>query len=165
MRIERLDEGHDVADFRCGDRGLDRYLSRFALPNAQEGYGVTYVAVEDAVVRGYYTLSNSRVEARLLPPKEVEGLPRYPMPSVLLGKLAVRREAQGRGLGRILLLDAFERFLTVSRLSGARLFEVDALDESAKAFYRKRGFKELADDPLHLFLTRVEVARILELDA
>jgi hypothetical protein len=33
-----------------------------------------------------------------------------------------------------------------------RLFVVDALNEQVKNFYLHYGFRELLDDPLHLFL-------------
>ncbi|CAN5401853.1 GNAT family N-acetyltransferase [soil metagenome] len=162
MKIEVLNEEHDSSSFRCGEKDLDRYLKRFALSNGQEGYGTTFVATESGRdIQGYYTLSNSRVSVTSMPSEEQEGMPRYDVPSVLLAKLAVHREFQGRGLGRILLFDAFHRFLAIGRLSGARLFEVDALNESAKAFYLARGFADLLDDPLHLYITKHRVAAIV----
>lgn len=162
MKIEALNEDHDPSSFRCGERELDRYLKRFALSNDREGYGATFVATEDGrTVQGYYTLANSRVGAPFVPPEEQEGMPRYDIPSVLLAKLAVHREFQGRSLGRVLLFDAFHRFLAIGHLSGARLFEVDALNKSAKAFYLARGFADLLDDPLHLYITKHRVAAIV----
>lgn len=161
MKIQRLNEAHDASNFRCGQKDLDRYLKRFALSNDREGYGTTFVATEGVRILGYYTLANSRIEPSTVPAEDMEGMPRYAIPSVLLAKLATHKEVQGRGLGRILLFDALHKFLAIGHLSGARLFEVDALNESAKTFYLARGFAELLDDPLHLYMTKGRATKII----
>jgi hypothetical protein len=39
--------------------------------------------------------------------------------------------------------------------------KVDALDDTAAAFYRRYGFAPLLDDPLHLYLPIATVERAL----
>ena len=57
------------------------------------------------VVVGYYTLASGRISVNILP--ERGGLPaRMPLPTTLLGRLAVDRTWQGRGLGAALLAHA-----------------------------------------------------------
>jgi GNAT superfamily N-acetyltransferase len=70
---------------------------------------------------------------------------------------------QGQGLGALLLVDALRRSLQISEQVGIRAVEVDALDDAARNFYLKFGFRSLLDDPRHLFLPMHEI-RKLKLD-
>jgi GNAT superfamily N-acetyltransferase len=70
----------------------------------------------------------------------------------LLARLAVDKSAQGLRLGETLLLDALQRSLDLSQRLGIHAVEVDAIDETAAAFYAKYGFSPLIDDPPHLYV-------------
>jgi GNAT superfamily N-acetyltransferase len=85
----------------------------------------------------------------------------YPIPVILLGRLAVDAAARGKGLGKFLLLDALRRAerLASSQL-GARGVEVDALDDEAKAFYTHFGFVALADNKRHLYLSMSVIRKL-----
>ena len=89
-------------------------------------------------------------------------LPRYPIPVVHLGRLAVDMRYQGKGLGEFLLMDALRRTQLVSEQIGVYAVEVRAIDEAARQFYLKYGFTELKDDKLHLYLP-ISVIRKLSL--
>ncbi|WP_442933093.1 GNAT family N-acetyltransferase [Microcoleus sp. herbarium7] len=70
---------------------------------------------------------------------------------MLVGKLAVDRSMQGRGLGKRLLRHALENALNLSQNMGIYAVRVDAIDEQAKEFYKKCGFLEYQDTPwVHL---------------
>src|SRR5207302_1428818 len=61
----------------------------------------------EQTIAGFYTLSAAVVVARDLQGPVARRLPRYPhLPAILLGRLAVDRRYQGRGLGARLLVDA-----------------------------------------------------------
>ncbi len=156
IRIEPLAAGHDRASFRCGEESLDIFLHRFARQNMARGVGVTYVAIEDeapARILGYYTLSSSAIARQDVPESpETSRLPRYPVPTALIGRMAVESGAQGRGLGLLLMLDALARVVRISQEMGIHAVEVVALHERARTFYERLGFLALQDDPLHLFL-------------
>ena len=115
----------------------------------------TYVAVREDELRvyGYDALSTHRVRYEALPAEQAKGLPPIDVPVVLLGRLAVDRTAQGRGLGSILLIDAIRRAELISKQVGVRAVEVDAIDEAARRFYAKFGFQSLLEDRRHLFLS------------
>ena len=81
---------------------------------------------------------------------------------VLIGRLAVDRTIQGKGLGGLLLIDALRRTEFIAKQVGVRAVEVDAIDEAAHRFYLKCGFTSLRDEPRHLFLS-LEAVRGLEL--
>lgn len=156
--IERLSSSHDRNGFDCGDDGLNDYLRQYAGQHDRKGLGRTYVAVErgSEAVKGYYTISSGAVSFEVVP----ENLPRHPVPVVLLARLAVDRTTQGQGLGAMLLIHALKRALDVSEQLGVHAVAVDALNESARAFYLKYGFMELLDDSLHLFLSIKKIRQL-----
>ena len=73
-----------------------------------------------------------------------------PIPAILLGRLAVDRGHARQGIGSGLLKDAFLRARQVSRVAVARLLLPDALDEEARSFYLRHGFKPSPLNPLQL---------------
>jgi len=159
-KIEPLSERHEVESFTSGVESKDDFLRMFALQNTKGGLGRTYVAVEPgaAKVFGYYTISSSSAKFENLPNRH---LPRYPIPSVLLGKLAIDISAQGRGLGTALLFDALQRATRIAEEIGVFLVEVKALDENAKKFYMKYDFIEMLDSPMSLFLSLKKIRHLL----
>jgi GNAT superfamily N-acetyltransferase len=69
-----------------------------------------------------------------------------------LGRLAVSRMLQGRGLGAELLLAPEVRALSVAIQIGGVALAIDAKDDRAAAWYRRFGAVPLLDDPLKLIL-------------
>jgi len=153
-RLEPIRRDHIRDCFDCGNSDLDEFLRRFARQSDDLAIARTFVATDpgELLVRGYYTMRTGQVEVQDMPPAETKRLPGYPVPVVHLARLAVDRTAQGRGLGETLLLDALERALAVSRSVAAFAVEVVAVDDAARSFYLRYGFKELVDDRLHLYL-------------
>jgi len=149
-RIEPLGIEHDRAAFDCEEPGLNDFLKRYARQNDQKGLGRTFVAVRpgDQKIYGYYTISSGSVHFDTIPEK----LPRYPIPVAHLGRLAVDRQAKGQGLGKALLADALKRILAVADQMGVYAVEVFALNEAARDFYIKFGFRPLLDDRQHLYM-------------
>jgi predicted N-acetyltransferase YhbS len=64
----------------------------------------------------------------------------YPIPVVLLARLAVAITAQGRGLGVALLQDAIRRTVQVSEQVGIRALLTHPIDDEAARFYLRFGF-------------------------
>lgn len=152
-RIEPLAARHDRASFACGQPSLDSYLRERARREMARRVTAVFIAVpRDAphVVAGYYTLSSMTVDASVLPVAAARKLPRYPLlPVTLLGRLAVAREHQRRGLGEHLLIDALSRSLHAGANVGSNAVVVDAIDDRARAFYERYEFVALADRPNH----------------
>jgi predicted GNAT family N-acyltransferase len=86
------------------------------------------------------------------PPSIQKKLPKYPVPIVRIGRLAVDNSMQGKGVGASLLKDALQRCVMVSKEVGIFAVVVEAKHEKAKRFYLKYGFSEFNDEPLNLFL-------------
>lgn len=163
--VELLQPHHDRKSFDCGKESLNRFLQQQARQNADRNVGVTHVVVAesgDSKILGYYTLVTRTVESQIVPAKK---LPSGPVGVVLLGRLAVDKDAQGQGLGKRMLLRAMKQTEETSRTIGIFALVLDALDEQARSWYLSLGwgFEALLDDPNHLFLA-VETIRALSLE-
>ena len=153
--IVPLRADYDRPAFDCGKPSLDTYLKSYALQNQKKNISPTFVALYPGSNRiaGYYTVSSGSVAFEVLSKEQQKGLPKYPIPVVHVGRLAVDQTAQGQRLGEVLLMDAMRRAKRVATSElGICGVEVNALDEQARTFYLKYGFTELADDKLHLYL-------------
>ena len=148
--------------FDCGKETLDVFLRTGARQNASKDVSRTYVAVPDgsADVAGYYTLSSGSVAFAAVPADLARRLPRYPLPTAHLGRLAVDRRFQGQGLGGILLADALKRVAALADQIGIHAVTVHAMDDQAKSFYEACGFGPFLDDPAHLFLPMATIRRL-----
>lgn len=151
FRVEKLTRRHAGDLFDCGEPALDRFLARFAFPNQQANASQTYVGLADDTVIGFYTLVVGEVAHAEAPERLVKGLARHPVPIMLLARLAVARDWQGKGIGAGLLRDAVLRTLQAADIAGIRALAVHAKDDAARAFYRRFDFVESPTDPLHLF--------------
>jgi GNAT superfamily N-acetyltransferase len=162
--IEPFGKSHDRSAFTCGKPALDEFLRTRVSQYEKRRLGKTFVAVlqGEQRVRGYYTLAAGAVAFEHLPTVASTKLPKHPIPVILLARLAVDLSAQGQGLGEKLLLDALQRALDLSDKLGAHAVEVDALDDSAIAFYVKYGFSPLLDNPRHLYLPLATIDRVLK---
>ncbi|MGB3834020.1 MAG: GNAT family N-acetyltransferase [Mesorhizobium sp.] len=151
FRIEKLNRRHAVDAFDCGEGALNRFLIRFALPNQQANASQTYLGFADDVVIGFYTLVVGEVRYDDAPERLIKGLARHPVPIMLLARLGVSVEWQGKGVGAGLLRDAVLRTLQAADIAGIRALAVHAKDDAARSFYRRFDFVESPTDPLHLF--------------
>jgi GNAT superfamily N-acetyltransferase len=157
-----LDANHDLSAFDCGAAALNEYLKKYALQNHQNQSARTYVATRADRVVGYYTLAAGSVGREETPTRVAKGLARHPVPIILLARLAVDREEQGKGLGAALLKDALLRAMQAADLIGCRAVLVHAKDQAAQAFYRRYGFEPSPVDELHLYLLMKDLKGSLE---
>lgn len=152
LHIEKLQRTHEIETFDCGQPELNRFLIRHALQAQQVNSSQTYVGLSGKTVIGFYTIVAGEVRHADAPARVVKGMPRYPIPLLVLARLAVHSEWQGRGIGAGLLLDALGRTLQAADIVGARALAVHAKDDSAASFYRHFGFMPSPTDKRHLFL-------------
>ena len=155
FRIRPLDAAVDTAAFRCGQPALDEYIRRYASQDVRRGVARVFVATPEKDARrlaGFFTLSAGSVNCADLPDALARKLPRYPVPVALLGRLAVDKAFQGKGLGSILLADACRKVVQASQVLAVVGIVVDAKDEAAAAFYRHFGFVPLPGLPDRMLL-------------
>lgn len=162
FRIEKLRRDHPVDTFTCGRYELDRFLIKYALGNQQANASQTYIAFHKTEVIGFYSLVVGEVAFHDAPERLTKGLARHPVPIMLLARLAVHSEWQGRRIGSYLLRDAMLRTLQAADIGGIRAFAVHAKDESAKMFYLHFGLIPSPTDPLHLFCLTKDLRRSFE---
>ena len=141
-----------LSKFNCGSEELNTYLKRFAKKNDKLGIGRTFVLLESTHALGFYTASMAQIEFKTLPKSSQGQLPKYPIPAVRIGRLAIDIKAQGKGLGEFLLMDALSRCVRASEEVAVFAVIVDAKNQQAKDFYLKYGFIPLEDQELSLFL-------------
>jgi ribosomal protein S18 acetylase RimI-like enzyme len=149
------------SQFDCGYEELNDYFHHYALKNDKLNIGKTFVAKDSAkgLVAGYMTLSNAQMAAETLPDNVRKGLPKYPVPALRIGKLAVDKNFQRTGIGAWLLRSALEKALLISDTTGLFAVIVDAIDNKAKGFYEKYGFTPFTENPLTLFLPLSVIAK------
>ncbi|TSD87101.1 GNAT family N-acetyltransferase [Mycobacterium sp. KBS0706] len=162
--LEKLDATHELDDFDCGQEPLNRFLIRFALANQKADSAQTYCVCRTGERRvvGFYSLTVGAVDRAEAPSRTTKGLPRHPVPVMLLARLAVDISEQGRGLGKALLKDALLRTAQAAEIAGIRAFLVHAKDEAARAFYERFDFEPSPVDPFLLFLLMKDVRAVLQ---
>ena len=159
---EPLAPSHDISQFSSGVPTLDAWLRGKARLNEARGGARTYVACDGDRVAGFYSLAASSVERRRLSSRVSRNMP-DPVPVILLGQLAVNEAWRGLGLGSDLVIDAVRRARTAAGVVGARAVAVQAIDDRARAFYERFGFRPFSNrEPLMLVLRMSEIAGLLE---
>jgi GNAT superfamily N-acetyltransferase len=118
--------------------------------------------VEGETITGYVSLTTGSIRREEAPRRYARGMPRHPLPTILIARLAVDRRHQGQGLGSRLLAESLRRAVAASDAVAARLVVVDAIDDNAAAFYRRRGFIDIPENPRRLFRKIADIRRSLE---
>lgn len=155
---EPLTAAHDVSAFSCGKPSLDRWLQTRALTNQEKGFTAVMVVHEGGRIIGYYGLAPTSIVPAQLPRSIRTGQPPDPVPCLLLAQLATDENWIGKGIGTGLLKHALQRCVTAARLIGGRALVVNAVDDGAAAFWKRRGFLPSRDDPQTLFRSIADIA-------
>lgn len=149
---ESLSPDHQVNSFTCGEPVLDEWLKRRALGNQTSGASRTFVvATGEREVMGYYALAAGAVAHHDATRSIRQNMPDT-VPVMVLARLAVDMRAQGMKLGAALLQDALHRCVLVSQHTGVRAMLVHALNDRARAFYDRYGFRGSPVHPMTLML-------------
>ncbi len=155
LRFELLTTQHDVEGFSCEERSLNRFLRERALRDMRSKTSATRVLLNESPTEiiGYYTLSAASIPFDRIPRSVTKKLTRYPThPATLLARLARDVRWRGKGMGELLLVDAIRRAYTQTAHVGSAFIIVDALTDSALAFYQAFGFTPFGDTPGQLFM-------------
>jgi len=156
-----LTEGHRLDSFDCGIPALNDWLVRHALQAQASGSARTFVVSEEGRVVGYFSLTVGQVDTLTAPERIRKGMGRYPIPVVILARLAVSRPEQGRGIGRGLLQDAIRRTLILAEQAGIRALLTHPINDQAAAFYLRFGFIPSPLGERQLLLSLKDARRLL----
>jgi GNAT superfamily N-acetyltransferase len=133
----KLEKEDECDKFSSGAAELDDWFRRFAFENLRANNAITYVSCIGRSVAGFYSIAVAGVAKDDAHPQIAQrGVPSE-IPCILLARLAVDSNYQGRGLGAGLLQDALTRSATISESVGARAVLIHARDEEARAFYER----------------------------
>lgn len=167
-RIEAFDPAlHDTRDFCCGSDSQDNFLRRAAKRQQRDGYTRLTVATDAAqagdprACLGFYAINAHAIGVADVPADAVPRAPRSNLiPGVFLSHLAVDGRQQGKGLGRILLVDAMQQCQRAGQILGVRLMLLDVAGPAGEAeraqlhsFYASMGFRPLPGRAERLFLS------------
>lgn len=152
-------------EFSSGNFLLDNYIKYQAGQDTRKKLSACFILRDPSSnqIKGYYTLSNNSLPAEVFPDKFRLQFPGsyISIPTTLLGRLAVDKAYQGKGIGKLLLIDALKRSYLVSNTIGSFAVVVDAVSEEAGQFYNKYGFIRLPDSG-KLFLPMKTVRQLFE---
>lgn len=146
--IELLHKKHNRTDFDSGNELLNTYLKRQANQDIRRKLAACFILSKNEVeILGYYTLSNNSIPLEYFPENIRKKLPRSytSIPTTLLGRLAIDKKHQKKGIGKILLIDALKRSYETSKELGSFAVVVDPIDKDAERFYEKFDFIKLPD--------------------
>jgi ribosomal protein S18 acetylase RimI-like enzyme len=156
-----LDERYDRSTFSSGVEPLDRYFRTQAGQDLRKRVASCFVLIRagEPTPIGFYTLAATSIVLSDLPVVVTKRLPRYPLvPATLMGRLAVDAGQRRKGLGQMLLFDAFSRTLRSDIATFAIV--VDAKDDGAAAFYELHGFRPLMTTGRRMFAPTADVAKL-----
>lgn len=162
MEIVAFDRKFDRSSFNCGKPDLGDWLKTQSGQQERANNTRTFLAVEGSKVIGYYATTAYRLG--LDEAAEMYGVGRraYPIPAVLLARLAVDAGSQGGGVGSRLLAHALRQIAAASRHVGFEVVVVHAIDRDAVTFYAQRGFTPFEDHDLYLFMPVKNLLATLE---
>ncbi|KTG21622.1 GCN5 family acetyltransferase [Pseudoalteromonas sp. XI10] len=156
---ELLTDEHVLDVFSCGKPELDDWLIKKALKNHKRNNTRVYVVCDDNnKVIGYYAIAMGSVQRESALSSLKRNSPN-PIPMVVLARLAVDEGYKGRGIGVGLLKDCVLRSVHAMNVVGGAGILVHALDDEAKAFYKRFGFNESPIDAMTL------MARVIDIEA
>lgn len=159
---ERLGEQHRIDRFTCGVDSLDRWLIEHAQHAQSMRTAQTFVwHTGDDTAVAYFSLAAHLVVRDELSTKLGRGSSSS-IPAVMLARLALDQSLRGGGLGGELLWVALSRARSAADTVAARLVVVDAIDDSAAAFYRHHGFSPVPGNPNRLIQKMSDIAAALD---
>lgn len=123
----------------------------------------TYVICppDSLTVIGYYTLCMGQILNQETVGSMRRNMPRQ-IPAVVLGRLAVDQQWQGKGLGKALFQDAVQRSVRAAKEVSARLLIVHAISQAATEFYLHHGFVRLPLETPTFALDLIKLAHLTD---
>jgi GNAT superfamily N-acetyltransferase len=155
-----LGTSHRLDEFDCGKPALTEWLLHHARQAQGSGSARTFVTCNQNRVAGYYSLTVGQIDTLEAPDRIRRGMGQYPIPLVILARLAVDLDYQKRGLGFSLLQDAIMRTIAIADQAGIRALLTHPIDAAADAFYRHFGFEPTPLQERQLILLLKDARRL-----
>ena len=159
---QALGASHRLEEFDCGKPALTQWLLHHARQAQGSGSARTFLACDKDRVAGYYSLTVGQIDTLEAPERIRRGMGQYPIPLVILARLAVDLDYQKRGLGFSLLQDAITRTVGIADQAGIRALLTHPIDAEADAFYRRFGFESTPTHDRQLILLLKDARRLMQ---
>lgn len=160
-RPHALGVTHRLEEFDCGKPALTEWLLHHARQAQGSGSARTFVVCDQDRVAAYYSLTVGQIDTLEAPERIRRGMGQYPIPLVILARLAVDMDYQKRGLGFSLLQDAIMRTVSISDQAGIRALLTHPIDAEADTFYRRFGFESTPTHDRQLILLLKDARRLM----
>ncbi len=152
---------HRLEEFDCGKPVLTDWLLHHARQAQGSGSARTFVILDAERVAAYFSLTVGQIDTLEAPERIRRGMGQYPIPLLILTRLAVDLDDQGQGLGFSMLQDAIRRSLAIAEQAGVRALLTHPIDASADAFYRRFGFESTPGNERQLILLLKDARRVV----
>ncbi len=149
IKLIRLSEDYVFKPFDCGDNDLNDFLLNDSKNYQRFLIAMTYIVESENRIAAFYSLLNDKISIVDTPSKSAwrkyfrdtypQGKRFFSYPAIKIGRLAVDKEFQSRGLGT-LIMDSIKGSQIENITAGCRYITVDAYRKSLK-YYEKNGFK------------------------
>lgn len=160
---QALDGSHRLDAFDCGKPALNDWLTRHARQAQASGSAKTYVVAENVRVVGYFSLTVGQVDTLEAPDRVRKGMGAYPIPVVILVRLAVSLSDQSCCIGIGLLQEAIRRTLVIADQAGVRAMLTHIFGEDAARFYLRFGFESSPVREQQLLLLLKDARRLISI--
>jgi len=157
-----LSASHRLEAFDCGKPALTDWLQRHARQAQSSGSARTFVVCDAERVAGYFSLTVGQIDTLEATERLRRGMGQYPIPLVILARLAIDLDHQRKGLGCSLLQDAISRTLAIAEQAGIRTLLTHPIDAEAEAFYRRFGFEATPAHERQLLLLLKDARRFVK---
>ena len=135
----RASREEEVVLRRAAKVALNDWLLRHAGQAQNSGSAKTFVVTDGDRVTGYFSLTVGQIDILEAPERIRQEIGYYPVPVVILARLAVSTLYQGRVIGLGLLKDAIRRTMMMAEHAGIRAMLTHPIDEAGR-FYTRFGF-------------------------
>ena len=145
-----LHRQHDTASFSSGNPSLDSWLDKIALQAGYSQTSRTFVLLDPQSpnkVIAYYSMASASLATEDALDRINSGAGSTPIPCVVLARLAIDKNWQAKGLGKLLVRDAIQRIRRLQKELGIRALLIHAIDDQAINFYQHLGFKASSFNP------------------
>lgn len=145
FEARRLREPDRLDGFFSGNPDLDTYLQQFAKQNQRKQLSATWLIVDGESIAGFVTVVTGSVERSLLDDVRPR-LPQYPVPALILARMAADQRFADHPVGTLLMRTVFGEAISLAAGSGCAGIYTDAKPamyglRSADGFYARFGFE------------------------
>jgi len=164
FEINLINKDTDTSQFNCENEDLDNYFKKIVKQNIRDNTTVCYGVFESLNNKkpiAFYTLSTSNVQAGEFLSVSKGVSKHQPVPVILLGRLAVDKAFQSRGIGEMLIFDAMEKTHEIAQKIGCRALIVKAINEQANKFYKKYDFIDFPGENM-LMIEIKTISRLID---